>query len=116
MKKRLVVMAIALASVMSGAVASEIKLTDNPWKDVNKVLKKIKAPKFKEKNVFDITKYGAVNGVEDYTVNAVNKAIDAAAAAGGGQNACGALYKNAHFGFEKQCKHEGVVRFMHRGR
>ncbi|MBR0497496.1 MAG: glycoside hydrolase family 28 protein [Paludibacteraceae bacterium] len=84
MKKRLVVMALTIAGLSLSSMAKDVKLTNNPWKDVNQVLKQIKAPKFKEKKVFDITKFGAVNGVEDYKVNAVNKAIEAASAAGGG--------------------------------
>ncbi len=84
MRKHLLLALSALLCLQLGAKVKEVKITDNPWKDVNKVLKQIKAPKFKEKRVFNIEDFGAKKGVEDYHTNAVNKAIDAANAAGGG--------------------------------
>jgi len=83
MKKLLLALA-AMLCLSATAKVKEVKITDEPWKDVKKVLKQIKEPKFKEKKLFNIEAYGAKEGVEDYTTNAVNKAIDAANAAGGG--------------------------------
>ena len=87
MKKITLFLSIAMLSMTIGtanAAKKDVKITDEPWKDVNKVLKRIKAPKFKENKTFKITDYGAVNEKEDYNTGAVNKAIDAAAEAGGG--------------------------------
>lgn len=85
MKKIIIGTCVLFSVLMSDVLAAKcIKITDNPWKDVNKVLKKIKAPKFKEKNVFVITDFGAIEGKEDYTTNAVNKAVNAANDKGGG--------------------------------
>jgi polygalacturonase len=82
MKKYLLAFSILLLFSLASEAAKQAKVKD-PWKEVNTVLKKIKAPKFK-KTVYNIVDFGAKQGVEDYTTNAINKAIDACTAKGGG--------------------------------
>lgn len=83
MMNRLIFAIVVLLFISSGN-AVEAKKTVDPWKEVNKVLKKIKEPKFKNKD-YVITDFGAREGVEDYKVNAVNKAIDFCHSKGGGR-------------------------------
>src|SRR5580700_1079659 len=72
--------AIAVASIVSiFAVHAE----QTEWRQVPKILSRIKPPHFHARN-FDITKYGAVaDGQTDCTA-AIAAAVDACAAAGGG--------------------------------
>jgi len=67
---------ILLAYPVSQAVAG--------WEQADKILSRIKAPTFPDKD-FNITNYGAVgDGVKNCT-DAINKAISAANKAGGGR-------------------------------
>lgn len=79
------ILAVLAATLMTGSACAskDIKITDNPWKDVKKVEKRIKAPKFKQK-CYDITLYGAVAGQENYKNQAINEAINVAHRNGGG--------------------------------
>ncbi len=54
------------------------------WKNVNPILKRINAPKFKEKD-FNIIKYGAVADGKTLCTEAFKKAIDECSKAGGGR-------------------------------
>lgn len=76
---------VLLLSISFGGIVSakSLKKKSNPWKEVKTVLKKIKEPTFPKKT-FNIVDFGAKEGVEDYTINAINKAIDACSAQGGG--------------------------------
>ena len=56
----------------------------DPAKEMAAVLARIKAPKF-SKRVFDITRYGAKQGSSNDSTQAIRKAIEACAAAGGGR-------------------------------
>jgi len=58
--------------------------TKNPAQEMAAVLARIKAPTFANK-VFDITKYGAKQGRTNDSTEAIRKAIEACAAAGGGR-------------------------------
>lgn len=79
------ILAVLATTLMTGSACAskDIKITDNPWKDVKKVEKRIKAPKFKQK-CYDITLYGAVAGQENYKNQAINEAINVAHRNGGG--------------------------------
>lgn len=59
-------------------------LPPDPWKEAEQVLKKIKEPRFRNKQYL-ITDFGAKEGVEDYTNQAINKAIDHCHRRGGGK-------------------------------
>ena len=56
----------------------------NPATEMAAVLARIKAPKFANR-VFDIAKYGAKQGSSNDSTQAIRKAIEACAAAGGGR-------------------------------
>ncbi len=56
---------------------------NDPWKEMEKVLKNIKDPEFKDAK-FNILDFGAKEGVEDYQNDAINKAILACTEKGGG--------------------------------
>lgn len=56
---------------------------EKAWKESEKVLTRINAPVFPDK-VYNITDFGAVEGKEDYSVNAINAAIDSCSKDGGG--------------------------------
>ncbi len=57
--------------------------TSNAWKEMDKVLENIKEPKFGDAKL-KITDFGAKAGVENYKSTAINDAINACAAKGGG--------------------------------
>jgi len=83
MKKTLVTL-IILMIVAANNFAKEGASTEAGWKNVNKILEKIKAPKFADKD-FDITKYGAVADGKTLCTKAFVKAIEACSKAGGGR-------------------------------
>jgi polygalacturonase len=82
MKKLAIISFIVLVSTSLFAVKPLLDVS-KPWKAVKEVEKDFKKNKF-PKRQFVITNYGAKQGVEDYKTNAINAAINAAAAMGGG--------------------------------
>ncbi len=83
MKKLLLIFFLVIPFISSGSYA-QINSANAGWKNVNKIMAKIKAPVFPKKD-FDITKYGAVTGGKALCTGAIAKAIDACAKAGGGR-------------------------------
>jgi polygalacturonase len=80
MKKTLLfVSLLAACNLFAGKPADK----NDPWKEMDKVLKSIKEPEFKNAK-FNIVDYGAKEGVEDYKNDAINKAILACTEQGGG--------------------------------
>lgn len=77
------VLALLIVLTLSPTPVEARRKSNDPWKEMNQVLKKIKEPKFKNKKYY-ITDFGAKEGVEDYYNNAINKAIDHCHAKGGG--------------------------------
>ncbi|HSY42545.1 MAG TPA: hypothetical protein VK811_01455 [Candidatus Acidoferrum sp.] len=73
--KRIVVLAVA------GLLSCFAARAEQPeWKDVPKILSRIKPPHFHARN-FDITQYGAVPDGQTDSTAAIAKAVDACAAA-----------------------------------
>ena len=66
------------------ASSSKTKSEKTGWAKVPEILSKIKPPTFPNK-IFDITKYGAVEGGKVLCTNAFKKAIDACSKTGGGE-------------------------------
>ena len=83
MKKTLVTLIILLI-VSANNFAKDSTTTETGWKNVNRILEKIKAPKFANKD-FDIIKYGAVADGKTLCTKAFVKAIEACSKAGGGR-------------------------------
>ncbi|MDR1698616.1 MAG: glycoside hydrolase family 28 protein [Prevotellaceae bacterium] len=87
MKKHIFTLALAALCSVSGFAQKNKAQTKaalaHPWEGVKAVLEQIKEPTFPVVE-FNILNYGAQDGVEDYTTNAINKAIEACASAGGG--------------------------------
>lgn len=83
MKKTLVTLIILLIAAANN-FAKEGASTETGWKNVNKILEKVKAPKFADKD-FDITKYGAIADGKTLCTKAFVKAIEACSKAGGGR-------------------------------
>ena len=67
-----------------GAYQAGAYQAKDPAREMAAVLARIKAPKFANR-VFDITKYGAKQGSSNDSTQAIRKAIEACAAAGGGR-------------------------------
>jgi polygalacturonase len=82
MKKNIIILA-GLFLCSSLFALKPLLDVSQPWKAIKEVEKEFKKPKF-PKRVFNIINYGAKPGVEDYKNNAINSAINAAAAVGGG--------------------------------
>ncbi len=82
MKKLLLSSFIIISFVLTSSFAQKNFLNAG-WKKVDKILAKIKEPKFQNK-VFDVTKYGAIADGKTLCTEAISKAIDACAKAGGG--------------------------------
>ncbi len=83
MKKQLL-LALYIAFSTSAFALKPLLDVSKPWKAMKEVeneLQKIAFPK----REFTIVNYGAKEGVEDYSINAINSAINAAAAMGGGR-------------------------------
>ncbi len=83
MKKLLLIFFLVISFISSGSFAQK-NSSNAGWKNVNKILAKIKAPVFPKKD-FDITKYGAVADGKTLCTEAIAKAVNACAKAGGGR-------------------------------
>jgi polygalacturonase len=78
---------ILILTLLYLTVSTEASLNNratDPWKEMNKVLRNIKTPKFRNK-AFLITDFGAKEGIEDYSNNSINKAINFCHSKGGGK-------------------------------
>ncbi len=74
---------LSMLFILNG-FAQKSESAEAGWKNVDKILSKINAPKFPEKD-FDITKYGAVSDGKTLCTEAIAKAIETCAKAGGGR-------------------------------
>ncbi len=83
MKKTLVTLIILLI-VSANNFAKDSTTTETGWKNVRRILEKIKAPRFANKD-FDITKYGAIADGKTLCTKAFVRAIEACSKAGGGR-------------------------------
>ncbi|MDR1678240.1 MAG: glycoside hydrolase family 28 protein [Prevotellaceae bacterium] len=81
MKKNIFIVALAALCSLN-AWSNKAQTTDN-WKEMDSVLAQIKEPKFPDKK-FHISAFGAYDGVENYKINAINRAIEACHLEGGG--------------------------------
>lgn len=82
--KNTVYMSLLTTMIMFGSATVLAQKDQDPWKEMEKILKRISPPVFPDRS-FDITKYGAISdGVTDCT-DAFAKAIAACSKAGGGK-------------------------------
>lgn len=83
MKKLLLISFLFLSLIPANSFAQK-KSSDAGWKNVNKILARIIAPKFADRD-FNIMQFGAVADGKTLCTEAFVKAIDACAKAGGGR-------------------------------
>lgn len=81
--KKLLILSLSIAFNVSLFALKPLMDFSNPWKLVKEIEADFTKTEFKER-VFDITNYGAREGVENYKTNAINSAINSAASKGGG--------------------------------
>ncbi len=84
MKRSCLILFLSVLVFAAVVNAQEKSNTKTGWKNVDKILEKIKAPKFPDKD-FDITNYGASADGKTLCTDAFNKAIEACSKAGGGR-------------------------------
>jgi polygalacturonase len=81
--KKLVIISFALFMSVSLLALKPLLDVSDPWKAMKEVEKEFVKLEFPERE-FSIINYGAKDGVEVYTINAINSAINAASSMGGG--------------------------------